>query len=84
MSDRELLREVILIQVADLYGMRGTSGPNEDGLSPDGNVWNNIEVFEYLRAGISGMISHSSEDKGFQDCDWGCLAVLLETGRLME
>jgi len=85
MTDYELLREVILFQIAELRALESTKDLlSWNVLSPSGNVWHNTDVFANLESGISGMIGHSDEKHKIVNCDWADLAILLETGRLYE
>lgn len=84
LSDFELLEDVILCQIADLYRMKDMPPEKLAGSyqSPTGNYWGihlSFGVFNYLKAGIATMVELNSDGKL---SNWADLAILLHFARL--
>jgi hypothetical protein len=86
LSDFELLRDVILCQIADLHRMKDSS-PSKLTISyqsPTGIYWRIFPlpgVFYYLLGGITQMFE-LNPDGSLSESDWADLAILLQFARL--
>src|SRR5688572_2471134 len=86
--DFDILKSVLLFQIADLYRMRDNQLKNKHRYlgvaSPTGDTWYNFDVFTYLECGTRGIGDNAREAVEAIECDWAALALILELGRIYE
>jgi hypothetical protein len=87
-NDFRILEHTILFQIADLHHMSDQQLNNPfryfGTTSPKGHVWNNLDIYSYIKIGTGGSGAHA----GWLDeeilVDWGDLAGILTAGQEYE